>query len=422
MIRTLLSAGFCMVLAASALFAEEPKQPFWPQFRGPNRDDHSSDVGLLKQWPKKGPPLAWKKTDLGGGGHSSVSVVNDTIYTMGDKKGSAYIYALDAKDGTIRWSAKVGRDGGGAGGSSSTPTVHNGLVVALGQHGDLVCVDAAKGQELWRHNLVNEFKGACGGWDYCESVLIDDDQAICTPGGSEATILALSSKSGKVIWKCPIKNESAGYSSIVVSEAGGVRQYVQLLGNSLVGVRAEDGKLLWRYGEQGDRFGNNTANIPTPIVLRDRVFAAAGYGRGGALIELSKDGDAMKAHEVYFNSQLNNKHGGVVIVGELVFADRDDSGTPYCADLNTGKVKWHKKQRTDGSSSASITYADGHLYVRYANGYVALVDADADGYKEHGSFKIPNGDSNSWSHPVVIGGKMYLREKDVLWCYDVKHH
>jgi outer membrane protein assembly factor BamB len=339
---------------------------------------------------------------------------------MGDKNGSAYIHALEPSGGKLLWSAKVGKAGGGAGGSSSTPTISGDLVFALGQHGDLLCVEAATGKERWQHNLADDFKGTRGGWDYCESVLVDGDRVICTPGGDEATLLALDKNSGEVVWKCPIRNESAGYSSIVVSEAAGVRQYVQLLANSLVGVRANDGKLLWRYGENGDRFGRNTANIPTPIVKGDRVFAAAGYGRGGALLELSSDDGAIKAREVYFNRQLNNKHGGVVVVGDNVFADQDDSGTPYCADLNTGKVKWHREQRTDGSSSAAITYADGRLYVRYANGYVALVEANPKGYMEHGGFKIPNGDHNSWNHPVVVGGKLYLREKDVLWCYDVK--
>ncbi|HMF14083.1 MAG TPA: PQQ-binding-like beta-propeller repeat protein, partial [Gemmataceae bacterium] len=410
------------LLSTAFARTDEAKQASWPQFRGPNRDDVSTETGLLKQWPKGGPPLAWKAPELGRGGHSSVSLADGKIFTMGDKDGSAFIHALDAKDGKLLWSAKVGKAGGGAGGSSSTPTVSGDLVCALGQHGDLVCVEKSNGKERWRHNLADEFKGTRGGWDYCESVLLDGDWVICTPGGAEATLLALDKKTGAVVWKCPIPNESAGYSSIVVSEAGGVRQYVQLLANSLVGVRAKDGKLLWRYGEKGDRFGHNTANIPTPIVLGNQVFAAAGYGRGGALLELSGSDGGVAAREVYFNRELNNKHGGVVVVGENVFADRDDSGTPYCADLKTGKVKWHKNVRSDGSSSAAITYADDRLYVRYANGYVALVEANAGGYKEHGSFKIPNGDHESWSHPVVVGGRLYLREKDVLWCYDVKEH
>lgn len=411
----------CLLLAALLAQADQPTSASWPQFRGPKRDNLSPDKGLLKEWPADGPPLAWKATALGAG-YASVALADGKLYTMGDKNGSAFIHAMDATNGKLQWSAKVGKSGGGAGGSSSTPTINGGLVFALGQHGDLVCVEAAAGKERWRHNLADEFKGTRGGWDYCESVFVDGDRIVCTPGGSKATVLALDKKSGDVLWKCPIPDERAGYSSIVVSEAGGVRQYVQLLANSLVGVRANDGKLLWRYGQDGDRFGGNTANIPTPIVRGDKVFAAAGYGRGGALVQLSGTEQEFKVREIYFNHALNNKHGGVVIVGEHIFADHDDSGAPYCADLKTGKVKWHKQVRTEGRDSAAITYADGRLYVRYANGYVALVEADAKGYKEHGTFKIPNADHNSWNHPVVVGGKLYLREKDLLWCYDVKQH
>jgi outer membrane protein assembly factor BamB len=421
MSRVLSLSRLCLLVCLWSIPADaaEPKGALWPQFRGPNRDGLSTDEGLLKEWPDDGPPLLWKATGLGIG-FSSVSVAGGKIYTMGDHDGFALISALDERSGKLLWSVKIGRAGGRAGGSSSTPTVDGPLVYALGQHGDLVCVETAAGKERWRHNLAEDFKGSRGGWDYCESVLVDGDKVICTPGGPEATMLALNKKTGEVIWKCPIRNESAGYASCVLSEAGGVRQYVQLLANSLVGVRAKDGKLLWRYGQKTDRFGENTANISTPIVLGTRVFATAGYGRGGALLELSgSDGD-VRAREVYFNRELNNKHGGVIIVGENIFADRDDSGTPFCAELKTGKVKWHKNQRTKGESSAAITYADGHLYVRYANGYVALVEATAEQYKERGCFKIPNADDNSWNHPVVIGGRLYLREKDVLWCYDVK--
>jgi outer membrane protein assembly factor BamB len=414
--------GACLILVSGAIgvFAAD-RDPYWPQFRGPQRDDRSGDKGLLAEWPAQGPPLAWKTTGLGRG-YASVSMAEGRIYTMGDHDGSAYIHALDGTTGKLIWSAKVGKDGGGAGGSSSTPTIDGKMIYALGQHGDLVCVEAAAGKERWRHNLASEFKGNRGGWDYCESVLVDGDKVVCTPGGSEATILALDKTNGKIIWKCPIANESAGYSSIVISEACGVRQYVQLLANSLVGVRAKDGKLLWRYGQGGDRFGGNTANIPTPIVLGNRVFAAAGYGRGGALIELTGAADSINPREIYFNRELTNKHGGVVVVGDKVFADHDDSGHPYCADLATGKVKWRKNIRTDGNSSAAITYANDRLYVRYANGFMALVDANGKDYQEKGNFKIPNGDNNSWNHPVVIGGKLYLREKDVLWCYDVQQH
>jgi outer membrane protein assembly factor BamB len=402
--------------------AAEPKEANWPQFRGPHRDGLSTETGLLKDWPSDGPPLVWKATGLGAG-FSSVSLKDGRIFTMGDKGDSSYVSAVDAKDGKVVWSTKVGKSGGNYSGTRCTPTIDGDRVYALGQFGDLVCLDCATGKEHWRHNLPKDFKGGSGNWNYCESVLVDGDNVICTPGGPQATLLALNKTNGEVVWKCPIPGgEAAGYASMVVSEAGGVRQYVQLLSNSLVGVRASDGKLLWRYGEAGNRFGGNTANVPNPIADGNLVFASAGYGRGGGLIELTKSGDHFEVKEVYFHHELNNRHGGLVYIGPNLYADRDHGGRLFCADFKTGKVKWHNGEHTQGSGSAAITYADGHLYVRYDNGYVALVDADPKGYKEHGCFKIPNSDNNSWNHPVIAGGRLYLREKDVLWCYDVKLH
>jgi outer membrane protein assembly factor BamB len=194
---------------------------------------------------------------------------------------------------------------------------------------------------------------------------------------------------------------------------------VQLTGGGVVGVSAKDGKLLWQY----DRLGRNVANIPTPIVLGDQVFCAAGYGKAGALLTLSREGDGIKVKEEYYEGELKNKHGGLLVVGDYVFGDTDDRGNPFCAEWKTGKVRWKRnttKNKGKGGGSASLTYADGSLYVRYSNGWVALVPATTDGYAEKSSFKIPNSDRNSWAHPVVIDGRLYLREKDTVWCYDVK--
>jgi outer membrane protein assembly factor BamB len=324
--------------------------------------------------------------------------------------------ALGRADGKNLWETKVGKPGGNYAGTRCTPTVDGGLVYALGQFGDLVCVEAATGAEKWRRNFAKDFKGRSGGWNYTESPLIDGEKLICTPGGPEATLVALDKKTGEVIWKSAL-GDTAGYSSAVVSTAGGIRQYVQLTANGVVGVSAKDGKLLWRY----EKLGRNVANIPTPIILGDQVFCTAGYGKGGALLTLSRDGDGIKVKEEYYTRDLGNRHGGVVIVGDYAYGDRDQNGTPWCAEWKTGKVKWQRDRRKGkGNGSAAVTYADGNLYVRYSNGYVSLVPAGPDGYEEKGSFKIPNGDRNSWAHPVVIGGRLYLREKGVLWCYDVK--
>src|SRR5438552_865376 len=250
----------------------------WPQFRGPRRDDISSDTGLLKKWPKAGPPVVWQAQGIGSG-FSSVAVAGGKVYTMGNKGASCFLFALDGKDGKVLWFTKVGRPGGNLG---CTPTVDGDRVYGIGQEGDLVCLDVTTGEVHWRKNFQKHFGGHYGGWHYTESPLVDGEKLVCTPGAADATIVALDKMTGDVLWKCaaPVDDPTAGYSSIVVAEVGGIRQYVQLLAGGVVGVAAKDGRFLWKY----DKLGQNTANIPTPIVLGDHIFCSAGYGKGGALL------------------------------------------------------------------------------------------------------------------------------------------
>jgi outer membrane protein assembly factor BamB len=390
--------------------------PDWPQFRGPNRDDISKDQGLLEAWPMGGPPIVWKTPGIGGG-YSSLAVAGDRVYTLGNKGPVTRLFALNRDTGKVLWSVEVGKEGGNLG---STPTVDGDRVYAVGQQGDLVCVDAGKKRVVWRKNFRTDFKGRCGGWNYTESVLIDGDKLVCTPGGKDAILAALDKKTGKVLWRArsPFDDPTAGYSSVVVSEAGGVHQYVQLTAGGVLGVRGKDGKVLWKY----EQLGHNTANIPTPIVRGEYVFASAGYGKGGALLKLTGGKGGVEAEEVYYKHELRNKHGGLVAVGDYVYGDYDDQGTPFCAELKTGKVLWKRKRdgRSGGSGSAAVTYADGRLYFLYQDGTIALVKASKGGYDEVGRFKVPGIGTPSWAHPVVVGGKMYLRGGDVVYCYDVK--
>ena len=301
---------------------------------------------------------------------------------------------------------EIGPSGGNLG---CTPTVDGERIYALGQQGDLVCLNTSDGKQVWHRNLLKDFHGSMGGWHYCESPLVDGEHVIVTPGGKKATMVALDKKTGETVWECaiPLKITQAGYSSIVIADVGGVKQYVQLLDGGLVGV-STDGKPLWEY----EKLAPNTANIPTPIVLNDEIFSAAGYGKGGALLKLTASGNEVDAKEIYFNHELTNKHGGVVVVGDYAYGDTDDSGKPYCADVKTGKVKWKRKgNEGEGRGSASVTYADGRLYFHYDNGVVALVEASPDGYKETGSFKGQT-DGPGWAHPVVVGGRLYIREGD----------
>jgi outer membrane protein assembly factor BamB len=411
--------AFVLLASLSCSVADPTTEPGsstadWPQFRGVKRDNVSPDKGLLSSWPRSGPKLLWKGTGVGQG-FSSVSVVGDKVFTMGDKGGASYVFALNRATGKLLWSTKVGEPGGNYAGTRCTPTIDGDKLFAIGQFGDLVCLDKNTGKEEWRKSFTGDFGGSHGNWNYSESPLVDGDRLVCTPGGRDATMVALNKKTGEELWRSAAGPE-AGYSSIVVSNAAGVKQYVTLTSKGTIGVRASDGKLLWHY----KKLAPNIANIPTVVVLGDQIFTSAGYGKGGALLTLSATGDGVSFKEEYYASELRNKHGGVVVVGDLVFGDTDDRGLPFCAEWKTGKLMWVREQSGRREGSAAITYADGHLYVRYQNGRMALVGATADGYSEKSTFKIPNSDRNSWAHPVVIGGRLYLREKDVVWCYDVK--
>ncbi len=419
----------CLFALAFTISADAA-EPDWPAFRGADRTDVSKDKGLLAEWPEGGPKVVWKTTGLGIG-YSSVSVMGDKVYTLGDLEDGCYLFAFGRAKGEKLWQLKLGATGGGGGfkGPRSTPSTDGELVFALTHNGDLVAAAAKDGAEVWRKNFKTDFKGdAPNPWSYSESPLIDGDHLIVTPGGSQSTMAALDKKTGKPVWAGTIeKGDTAGYASVVIANFGGVKQYVTLMRNGLVSFDAKDGKMLWRYGTKGDRFGGNTANIPTPIISGEHVFAAAGYGRGAALLKITKEtsGD-FAVEEVYWSKEMTNKHGGVVLVGDKLYGDRDDSGNPWCADFKTGKILWSRKggkgpkgSTGEGGGSASLTYADGKLYIRYSDGWVHLVDATADKYTVLSEFKVPNGRNNTWAHPVVVGGKLYIRELDVLYCHDV---
>ena len=400
-----------VALIASPLVAED-----WPQFRGPNRDGVSNEKGLLQSWPAEGPPLEWSVKGLGSG-FSTVSVAKDRIYTLGNleekNKKLSFLVAMNRKDGNQLWKSEVGPAGGSLG---CTPTVDGDRIYALGQIGDLVCIDA-DGKRIWHRQLEKDFGGKKGGWNYCESPLVDGDKLIVTPGGKDATVVALNKKTGETIWKCPIptRHNEAGYSSVVIADVGGIKHYVQLFNGGLVGISTE-GKVLWTH----EKLGGNTANVPTPIVVGDMIFSSIGYGRGASLMKLKADGQAISAEEVYFKSELTNKHGGVIKVGDFVYGDTDDSGQPFCAEFKTGKVMWKHQQRPEKDNSAAVIYADGRLYFHYQNGNVTLVKASPVSYEEVGSFQAPKRSGPSWAHPVVSDGKLYLREGDMLYCYDIR--
>jgi outer membrane protein assembly factor BamB len=397
----------------------------WPTFRGADRTAIAPDTDLLESWPAEGPPLLWESKGAGRG-YASLAIEGDRCYTLGDGLSTAddkdeYLSCFDRTTGRQLWKTKTGQpwtEGQESWQSSrSTPTVDGGMVYVVTPSGQLVACTSADGTEVFRIDLKERFGGTKGdSWGYSESVLVDGDRVVCTPGGAEAAMVALDKKTGATIWMCPVPDlRGAGHSSIVVSEIQGRRIYVQTTASGPIGVDAKTGTLLWSYP-----IDKTVAVIPTPIIKGDLVFFAAGYKRGGALLRQVPAGDAVTVEQIYgLNTALANKHGGIVLVGDHLYGDSDDKGIPFCADLMTGTIAW--KQRGSGRNSATVMAADGHLYVRYSDGTVSLVKADPAAYQEVSSFKAPGiGERPSWAHMVILDGRLYLREGDAILCYDVQ--
>jgi outer membrane protein assembly factor BamB len=425
------AGGWCRAMGALVMLAlpslQQPAQAAdWPTFRGAERTGVAPDTDLLESWPATGPTLAWE-TAGAGRGYASLAIAGNRIYTLGDGLSTAddkdeYLSCFDRETGKQLWKTKTGQpwaEGQESWQSSrSTPTVDGDTVYVLTPQGQLVACATADGKERFRVDLKAQFGGKKGdSWGYSESVLVDENRLVCTPGGEQATLVALDKKTGKLIWSCPMKGDrGAGHSSIVISQPKGRKVYVQTTAAGAFAVDAQTGKFQWAYP-----IDQTTAVIPTPIVRGDLVFFSAGYKRGGALLRQVPGPDGgVTMQEVYgLKKELANKHGGIVLVGDHLYGDSDDAGIPFCAELMTGNVVW--KKRGSGKGSATVVAADGHIYVRFADGTLALAKADPADYVELATFKIPGSDARpSWSHSVILDGRLYLREQDKILCYELR--
>lgn len=386
----------------------------WPAWRGVDRTAQSAETGLSRQWPAEGPPLLARVTGLGEG-YSAPSVAGGSIYLMGNRDGQEWLWALDRQNpGSVAWQTALGpvrHDGAGYPGPRSTPTVAGQRVLALGLNGDLVCCRRDNGKIVWRKQLVDELGGTVPTWGYCESLLVDGAFVVCTPGGARATLAALDIQSGQVIWAAPV-GDGAGYSSVVRAEILNVPTYVQFTAAGLIGLRAADGQLLWRY----NRPANGTANVSTPLVAGELVFAASGYGTGGGQVQIVRRGQQFEALEKYFSKDMKNHHGGMILREGFLFGS-NDPGLLTCLNFETGEVVW--KSREPGK--CSLVYADGLLITRSEDGPVCLVEANPREYRLLGRFEQPDrSPAPSWPHPVIADGRLYLRDQDLLLVYDLK--
>jgi len=394
----------------------------WPQWRGPQRNGVSTEKGLLAEWPKEGPALLWSVGDLGAG-YSTPSVMGDRLYLMGNEGlENEFVEARSAKYGQRLWSTRVGKVGNpkqepNYPGARSTPTVQGKILYALGSDGDLVCLESTTGKERWRRNLRTDFGGKPGEWAYAESPLLDGNQLICTPGGTNATLVALNKKTGAVVWQCAVPGgDAATYASAIVVKVGGIKQYVQFLEKGLVGVDAKTGKFLWRYEKTAL---GSPAVILTPLAEKEQIYSGA-YRAGGGLVKLKVNHGIIEPEQAYFSPKLPIGVGGVVKVGEHFYGS---TGQAYlCVEFANGTVKWEDR----ALAPAASCYADGRLYLHGENGDVALVEPTPEAYREKGRFTPPeqpkraNAMEKPWAYPVVANGRLYIRDGGKLWCYDIR--
>jgi outer membrane protein assembly factor BamB len=391
-----------------------PRAPgHWPQFRGPNGDGISPEKGLLKEWPPGGPPLLWKATGFGEG-VSPVSVAGGLIYVLGARDGREILTALDG-DGKPVWTQEI----------STTvrefpimrflgqraPTVDDDRLYATTTAGLLLCLKSADGTILWRKDFA-ELGGRAGSWQFAERPLIDGELLICAPGGSRGTLAALNKRTGEVVWRSSELKEPISYAPVTVVEIAGVRQYIVYTLGCVAGVAAKDGALLWR----AERPEGKIVVVPTPILKDDLLFVSSGHGVGSTAFRVTFADGRFDAKRIYEGRQLENYFGGMILQGDHLYGC-GNRGSLMCLELRTGKVVWDAR----GVGRGMIVCADGHLVIRGDTGPVALVEATPDGYREKGRIELASRPRDlSFSHPVLAGGRLYLRDIDTLLCYDLR--
>jgi len=426
----------------------------WPQWQGPNRDGKSADTGLLKQWPENGPPLAWRIDKLGGG-DSGPAIAAGRIFLMSNRGEEEVVWALSEKDGSEVWVTPLGpafqqRASQGKEGPGCTPTVDGERLYVEGLGGIVACLQVQDGKIVWQRSLTEDFGGRVPMWSYRESPLVDGDKVIVTPGGADALLVALNKLTGETIWKAKLPDSpasdsgapggsgggrggpggrrggfgggaGAAYASVIAIDFEGQRQYVQLTANTLVGIAASDGKFLWRYDKPANRMG---INCTTAIFHDGMVFASSAYGAGGGLVKLSKDADgAVRAEEVYASTDMQNHHGGMILLDGYLYgaSGGNEGGALVCLDFKTGKVMWDQQATAGRRAKGSLALADGMLYYRMEDGAMCLIEPNPKQYTERSRFQQPDRTRLlAWSHPVVANGRLYIRDQDVLFCYDVK--
>jgi len=383
----------------------------WPHFRGPSRDGKSEDTGLLQKWPEGGPKLLWAKEDLGHG-YASVAAVGDGLYTTGLEDKTGYVYAL-ALDGSPKWKAAYGPAWtGSVKGTRTTPTVYGGMVYVMSAHGRVVCFDAEAGEEQWAVDTAEEFGAQGLGFGISESLFVEGEKVICTPGGAKADVMALDRNTGETVWVCNEIGEASAYCSPILIERGSRQIVVTMTAKNLVGIDWGAGELLWKFPHAGA----HGIHAVAPVYEDGRFYITSGYGgERGVMLELSEDGGEVT--KKWTDARLDCQHGGVIVHEGYIYGtgDQNNGGKWVCMALETGEVV----AEIDGVGKGSIAYADGKVYGYGEGGMVGLINASPTDFRLVSSFKITKGSKEHWAHPAVANGRLYIRHGNALMAYDI---
>lgn len=397
---------------ASLTAMQSTTGPYWPRFHGPRGDNISDDTGLLESWPSDGPPLVWKVEGIGRG-YASVTIADGRIFTAGDIDDKLIITAMDM-NGNILWQKANGPAWTkNYPGSRGTPTIDGDRVYHLGASGDLACFQVSDGKEIWRRNIMEDFHAPLPEWALAESVLVDERCVYCTPGGPETCVVALDKMTGESIWKSESADgDTTGYASIQRAELEGMPILLTMTAKAVVGVRADTGKLLFRHPHETAY----DVNACMPLYADGVVVVSTGYGSGSEAIRLTRRGDTVATQQVWSNRELDNHHGGVLLFNGFIYGS-SYNGRWLCLDWEKGESRYADK----GVGKGSLTYADGMLYTFSERRMVGLVKVDPTKHELVSSFRLPSEERDpSWAHPVVCGGRLYLRHGNLLFAYDVR--
>ena len=418
---------FMIMMVLWAITGMKMNAQDWPQWRGPQREGISQEHNLNLDWSEKKPPLLWVFREAGGG-YTAPTIVGTTLYSQGAADGSDFAFALDTETGTLIWKQNLGKEyvdyqnrGKGARGSV---TVDEGKLYMIRGGGQIHCLSATDGKMLWQKDFIPDFGGKImSDWGYSESPLVDGNLVICSPGGDNGSIVALNKNNGEVVWRSSELTDKCTYSSPIVANVDGIKQYIQLTEKCVAGVAAKDGKLLWKVDAPGFR----TAVISTPNIIGNRVYVTTGYNFGCILIQLTKAGDRFIAETIYANRNMGNKHGGVVLNNGYIYGYSDFSGW-VCQNLETGEMVWSTGRSGDtGKGAGAVLGVNDRLICQEEqSGLLCVVAASPNGWKEFGRMPFPERtemitqDNMVWTHPVVAHGKLYLRDHNLLFCFDLK--